>query len=207
MNYLERSLERSGELWRAQEEALSRSLASAYVCASATEEDAAQNAASGAARQVPLPRGEAADESGEGAESDGAGGVGDAAGERIRVADAAARAGGAELSETEAYRRRLAEKLLGGAAETPERLRFGAYRRSRRRRLRRLRKEAARRGLPARCRSATFRDLPPPGRQAALPCARSCARRRTLRRSRADWSAMRGATTAASYFIKRRQMR
>ena len=92
MNYLERSLERSGELWRAQEEALSRSLASAYVRASATEEDAAQDAASGAARQVPLPRGEAADESG---------GVGDAA--------------GAERSETEAYRRRLAEKLLGGA--------------------------------------------------------------------------------------------
>ena len=80
MNYLERSLERSGELWRAQEEALSRSLASAYVRASATEEDAAQDAASGAARQVPLPRGEAADESGEGAGSDGAGGVGNAAG-------------------------------------------------------------------------------------------------------------------------------
>ena len=100
MNYLERSLERSGELWRAQEEALSRSLASAYVRASATEEDAAQDAASGAARQVPLPRGEAADESGEGAESDSAGGAGDAA--------------GAERSETEAYRRRLAEKLFGG---------------------------------------------------------------------------------------------
>ena len=115
MNYLERSLERSGELWRAQEEALSRSLASAYVRASATEEDAAQDAASGAARQVPLPRGEAADESGEGAESDSAGGVGDAAGERIRIADVAARAGGAEPPEAEAYRRRLAEKLLGGA--------------------------------------------------------------------------------------------
>ena len=76
MNYLERSLERSGELWRAQEEALSRSLASAYVRASATEEDAAQDAASGAARQVPLPRGEAADESGEGAESKSSGGGG-----------------------------------------------------------------------------------------------------------------------------------
>ena len=34
-------------------------------------------------------------------------------------------------------------------AETPERLRFGAYRRSRRRRLRRLRKKTARRGLRA----------------------------------------------------------
>ena len=193
MNYLERSLERSGELWRAQEEVLSRSLASAYVRASATEEDAAQDAASGAARQVPLPRGEAADESGEGAESDSAGGAGDAA--------------GAERSETEAYRRRLARSCSAERAETPERLRFGAYRRSRRRRLRRLRKKTARRGLRARCRSATFRDLPPPGRQAALPCARSCARCRTHRRSRAVWSAMRGATTAASYFIKRRQMR